>query len=96
MRGILLDQPISRKAKMHCYYLNKEQYVKYFYERWKGTKWCTEERALKSWERVHKEKVDGVEYRKFEDYAGFSPKEECIIAKKYGIETVEELEWIDV
>ena len=84
------------KAKINCLYLNKEGFIKYYQEYFAEHK-PTPERAEKTWNRVIKETIDGVDYRRFEDHRDFHSKKEISIVRKYATdETIEEMEWFNL
>lgn len=97
MKRLLLDEPRAHKEKVHCIYLDKQGYVKWYLEYWGKRLPVTIEKAENSWNRVHKEPYMGKgEYRQLVDHRGWNSKDECEIARKYGYETVEVMEWIDL
>ena len=91
----MISLPTNHNKKMlHCIYLDKDGYIKFYMEYWKGRVEVTKEKAENSWKRMYKHIIDGIEYRQFIDHKDFSLKRECEVARKYGFETVEEIEWI--
>lgn len=83
------------KQNVKCIYLDQAGYVKFYLEYWADRIEVTKDKADKSWRRCHKHIIDGKEYRQFVDHNGFNTKRECDVARKYGFETVEEMEWFD-
>jgi len=81
--------------QVHCIYLDKKGYLKWYMEYYTGRIEVTKEKAEKAWRRCYKHTINGKEYRQFVDRKGFSADGECDIARKYGFERVERMEWFD-
>lgn len=77
-----------------CIYLDEAGYIRFYLEYWKDCK-VTKEKAENSWRRMYKHKIDGKEYYQLVDHSSWNTKRQCNIARKYGFERIERMEWFD-
>lgn len=79
------------KKNLKVIYLDHDGYIKWYRDRWEAE--FIDLHAEKSWNRKHKWNIDGIEYVQFIEHPDFDSKEVCNLARKYGYETIEEIEW---